>query len=461
MVEDQEFAMSIVEISWIGLAVLLTACGYLLHLRQHLQLELVRTQTQLQGLQQQNHELRQQLDVQIEDGKEQHTEFLKLKEKYDRLQVMLLEKQQQFQQQLSLLQEHKQQLKQEFELLANEILERKGQQFQQQSSQTLQQLLTPVQAELKGFRDKVEAIHTEELKQRSELKTELVHLQKLNLAITDQTTQLTNALQGQKKLQGNWGELMLENVLENSGLRLGIDYRREVSFQTEDGRRRPDVIIDLPQQKHLVVDAKTSLIAYTRYVNAEHEFERRQALQEHCKAVSDRITELADKTYYQLSGLNSPEVVFMFIPIESAYVEALKHDPLIYQKALERNVLVATPTTLLTSLNIVRQLWRFEQQNQHSAELAKRAERFYGKLTAFLESMQGVGRQLDKARESYDKALAQLYSGKGNLIKQASEFKDLGVAVKAELAADLVEKAQLELPQGVEPSSIATGVSAQ
>ena len=452
--------MSIIEICLSGAGlVLLAMCIYLFQQRQHLSIELVRAQTQLQGQQQQNQELRNQLDMQVDDAKEQQLEFAKLKEKFDRLQVVLSEKQLQFQQQLSLLQENKQQLKQEFELLANEILERKGVQFQQQSSQTLQQLLTPVQAELKGFRDKVESIHTEELKQRSELKTELVQLQKLNMAITDQASQLTNALQGQKKLQGNWGELMLENVLENSGLRLGVDYRREVSFQSEGGRRRPDVIIDLPQQKHLVVDAKTSLIAYTRYVNAEHETDRRLALQEHCQAVSDRISELADKSYYQLDGLNSPEVVFMFIPIESAYVEALKHDPLLYQKALERNVLVATPTTLLTSLNIVRQLWRFEQQNQHSAELAKRAERFYSKLTAFLESMQGVGKQLDKARESYDRALAQLYSGKGNLIKQAAEFKELGVAVKTELAADLVEKAQLELPQGVELSRVATGVS--
>ncbi len=439
-----------------GLMVL--AAGWLLWRLQGRQLELVRLQTQLQAEQLQNQELRNQLDVQLENSKEQQAEYAKLKEKYDRLQVQFAEKQQQFQQQLQWLQENKNQLKQEFEVLAAEILERKGLQFQQQSSQTLQQLLTPVQAELKGFREKVEAIHTEELKQRSELKTELVQLQKLNLAITDQASQLTNALQGQKKLQGNWGELMLENVLENSGLRLGIDYRREVSFNTAEGRRRPDVIVDLPQHKHLVIDAKTSLIAYTRYVNAEDETERSQALQQHCQAVSDRISELADKNYYQLQGLNSPEVVFMFIPIESAYVEALKQDPLLYQKALERNVLVATPTTLLTSLNIVRQLWRFEQQNQHSAELAKRAERFYHKLTAFLESMQGVGKQLDKARESYDKALAQLYSGKGNLIKQAAEFKDLGVAVRSELDAELVEKAQLELPQGVELSPHASVV---
>ncbi len=206
------------------------------------------------------------------------------------------------------------------------------------------------------------------------------------------------------------------------------------------------MVVYLPQQKHLVIDAKTSLAAYTRYVNAEQDDERQLALRQHCQAVQDRILELADRNYYQLSGLNSPEVVFMFIPIESAYVEALKQQPLLYQQALERNVLVATPTTLLTSLNIVRQLWRFEDQNKHSAELASRAEKFYAKLTGFLESMQGVGKQLDRARESYDKAFSQLYSGKGNLIKQAAEFKDLGVAVKTEMAADLLEKAHLELP---------------
>jgi DNA recombination protein RmuC len=405
----------------------------------------IRLQAQLEHQQTLLNDHRMQLQQSQDEVRQQQQDYLRLKEKHDRLQVLLSEKQSQYQQQLALLQDSKLQLKQEFENLANQILQQKGEQFARQSQQSLLQLLSPLQADMKGFRDKVESIHTEDLKQRSELKTELLNLQKLNSAITDQAARLTNALQGQKKLQGNWGELMLENVLENSGLRPGVDYRREVSFQTEQGRRRPDVIVDLPQQKHLVIDAKTSLLAYTRYVNAEHDLERAEALKAHCQAVSDRISELADKNYYQLDGLNSPEVVFMFIPIESAYVEALKHDPLLYQKALERNVLVATPTTLLTSLNIVRQLWRFEQQNQHSAELAQRAERFYAKLAAFLESMQGVGRQLDKARESYDKALGQLYSGKGNLIKQAAEFKELGVAVKQELDQQLVEKARLEL----------------
>jgi DNA recombination protein RmuC len=411
-----------------------------------LQLSATRLTAQLEGAQAQLQEQKQQQYSWQDELRQQQQHYQHLKEKYDRLTVLLQEKQGQYQAQLALLQENKLQMKQEFELLANDILQRKGAEFNRQSQLSLQQLLQPLQADMKGFRDKVESIHTEELKQRSELKTELVNLQKLNFAITDQAARLTNALQGQKKTQGNWGELMLENVLENSGLRAGVDYQREVSFQTEDGRRRPDVIVYLPQQKHLVIDAKTSLAAYTRLMNAELDAERELALAEHCQAVRDRIHELADRNYYQLAGLNSPEVVFMFVPIESAYVEALKHDPQLYQKALERNVLVATPTTLLTSLNIVRQLWRFEDQNKHSAELANRAEKFYAKLTAFLDSMQGVGKQLEKARESYDKAFAQLYSGKGNLIKQASEFKELGVAVKSELATDLVEKAKLELP---------------
>jgi DNA recombination protein RmuC len=413
-------------------------------------LELMKLQTQLAGSSAQLQNQKQLYAEQAEQLQQQQQHYQHLKEKYDRLTVLLQERQSQYQQQLALLQDNKAQLKQEFELLANEILQRKGEDFKQQSSQSLLQLLQPLQADMKGFRDKVESIHTEELKQRAELKTELINLQKLNFAITDQAARLTNALQGQKKTQGNWGELMLENVLENSGLRAGVDYQREVSFQTDEGRRRPDVIIYLPQQKHLVIDAKTSLAAYTRYVNAEQDDERQLALRQHCQAVQDRILELADRNYYQLSGLNSPEVVFMFIPVESAYVEALKQQPMLYQQALERNVLVATPTTLLTSLNIVRQLWRFEDQNKHSAELANRAEKFYAKLTGFLESMQGVGKQLDRARESYDKAFSQLYSGKGNLIKQAAEFKDLGVAVKTEMAADLLEKAHLELPAAVD-----------
>ncbi|CAM3825409.1 MULTISPECIES: DNA recombination protein RmuC [Pseudoalteromonas] len=363
------------------------------------------------------------------------------------MRTMLEQKQTHFEQQLQHIKDSKEQLKKEFENLANQILEDKSQKFKTLNQESIEQLLKPVQGELKGFRDKLELIHVEDVKQREALKIELLHLQAKSQAITEQADKLSNALQGQKKTQGNWGELMLENVLDSAGLRAGSDYKREVSFNTEDGRLRPDVVVYLPQGRHLVIDSKTSLNAYTRYVNADTELEAQQAIKEHVEAVKARINELASKSYDRLPGLNSPEVVIMFVPIESAFVEALKYQSDIYQQAIEKNILVATPTTLLTSLNIVKQLWRFEEQTKYSKELANRAERFYSKLNGFLTSMEGVGKQLDKAKESYDKAFSQLYRGKGNLIKQASEFKELGVSVQKELPAEILERAQLELDE--------------
>ena len=380
------------------------------------------------------------------------TEITQLRAQYNQrdvelnsMRTMLEQKQQSFTEQLAQIEESKNVLKKEFENLANKILDEKTQSFKVTNQESIEQLLKPVQGELKGFRDKMESIHVEDLKQREQLKTELLHLQDKSQSITEQADKLTNALQGQKKTQGNWGELMLENVLDSAGLRAGTDYKREVSFNTEDGRLRPDVVVYLPQERHLVIDAKTSLNAYTRYVNAENELDANQAIKEHVNAVTARINELASKSYDRLPGLNSPEVVIMFVPIESAFVEALKYQSDIYQQAIEKNILVATPTTLLTSLNIVKQLWRFEEQTKYSKELANRAERFYNKLNGFLLSMEGVGKQLDRAKESYDKAFSQLYRGKGNLIKQAAEFKELGVSVQKELPNESVERAQLEL----------------
>jgi len=411
-------------------------------------LQLAREQQSLQSKNQQIDDLQSRLDKLQAQLDQQRAENLQLNREQEKLDTSLKEKQLHFDEQVKLLSETREQLKKEFELLANDILENKGKAFRDINQQSIQQLLNPVQAEMKSFREKVETIHSEDLRQRSALQNELLNLQKLNQQITDKAESLTNALQGQKKIQGNWGELILEKVLDNSGLRSGVDYQREVSIKNEEGKtQRPDAIVYLPQKKHLIIDAKTSLVNYTRYVNAENDLERANALAEHSKAVSDRIEELADRDYYKLPGLNSPEVVIMFIPIESAYVEALKHDETLYQRAIEKNVLVATPTTLLTSLNIVRQLWQFEDRNKHTAELAKRAGRFHQKLNGFLGSMQKIGNQLDGARETYDKALSLLYSGKGNLIKQAAEFRDLGVSVQKELPAELIEMASLELEE--------------
>lgn len=357
-------------------------------------------------------------------------------------------------QKIALLQDAKVAMSDQFKSLANDILEEKTKRFAEQNQASLGQLLTPLRERMVEFKAKVEEIHLKDAEQQAALRQELLQLKDLNQKMTEEAHGLATALKGSVKKQGNWGELVLANVLDRSGLREGRDYKREQSFHTEEGRKRPDVIISLPQNKHLVIDAKVSLNAYTRYVNAEEESERILALKDHVAAVSERVRELSNRSYFELPGLNSPEIVFMFVPVESAFVEALKADESLFQKAIEQNVLVATPTTLLTSLNIVRQLWRFEEQNANTADLIDRAAKIYRKLVSFLETMETLGRQIDSVKTSYDKAFGQLYLGRGNLVSQAKHFESLGVAPKSPIPEAIASRAMLEL----DPSGSATVV---
>ena len=414
--------------------------------QQYWQLQAERAQTlgteqarQLDELRSERQRLQGRLDA------VQH-EYEELKVRHSTLESSLEQRQQHFAEQQQLLKDSRDQLKMEFEQLAGKIFESKGQAFSQTSQESLNALLKPFREQIEQFRAKVEDIHHKDTQQQATLSAELNHLKELNRQITQEAHDLSTALRGQKKTQGNWGELILENVLERSGLRAGKDFQREVSINNAEGKRqRPDVLVYLPQDKHLIIDAKVSLNAYTRYINSEDEAERRIALSEHVQSVSDRIRELSDRNYFELPGLNAPEMVFMFIPIESAFVEALKADEGLFQKAIEQNVLVATPTTLLTSLNIVRQLWRFEDQNRHTAELAERAGKIHDKLRTFLASMDGIEGSLEKASQAYRKARDQLVDGRGNLVKQVNEFKELGVSVKAELSEEWTDRAALEL----------------
>lgn len=381
--------------------------------------------------------------------KERHTELQKthqdLVRTYTQLKTEQDEREASHVRELASFEKQKESLTEQFKLLSNEILEAKTKSLQESSKQTLASVMSPFQQSIDSFKKEVQEIHHRETSQQGELRQELASLKELNQKITTEAHELSTALRGQKKLQGNWGELVLENVLDRSGLQRGKDYDREVSFTTEEGRQRPDAVVYLPQEKHLIIDAKVSLNAYTRYVNAEDELERAQALKEHVFAVGSRIKELANRDYYKLPGLNSPEMVFMFIPIESAFVEALKADETLFQQAIENNVLVATPTTLLTSLNIVRQLWRYEDQNKHTAELANKAEAVFKKLNGFLASFEKIKKGLDSATEAYNKAENQLVSGKGNLVKQVGDFKNLAPAIKAELPDYFTDKANLEI----------------
>lgn len=351
-------------------------------------------------------------------------------------------------------------LRQEFQNIANKIFEEKQQIFTKQSSEGLNTVFDSFRNQMLEFKSKVEDIHLKDTEQQAVLKTELSQLKELNRQMTEEAHSLATALKGSSKMQGNWGELILENVLDRSGLRIDVDYRREVSFDTEVGRQRPDVVVYLPDNKHLVIDSKVSMNAYTRFVNGVDEIERAQALKEHVAAIASRIKELADRNYFQIEGLNSPEMVFMFIPIESAFVEALKADEALFSKAIEQNVLVATPTTLLTSLNIVRQLWRFEEQNENTAELARRAARIYKKLNTFLMEMDKLGRTLDSAKKGYSQTMSLFYTGKDNLLKQASEFEKLGVSVQGSLPEHLVRKARMELDHVPEDADAELGDAA-
>lgn len=398
-----------------------------------------------QTLQTQAQELRQQL----ERLQHQHHELVAQHNTLDKNYASLLAEQQEklasHARELASFERQKASLTEQFKALSNDILEAKSRSLQESSQQSLNALMGPFQQSIDNFKKEVREIHHRETSQQGELRKELANLKELNQRITTEAHELSTALRGQKKLQGNWGELVLENVLDRAGLQQGRDYEREVSFNTEQGRQRPDAIVYLPQEKHLIIDAKVSLNAYTRYVNAENELERSQALREHVQAVAARIKELGDRDYYRLPGLNSPEMVFMFIPIESAFVEALKADESLFQQAIESHVLVATPTTLLTSLNIVRQLWRYEDQNKHTAALAHKAEAVFKKLNSFLASFERIKKGLDAANEAYGRAENQLLSGRGNLVKQVAEFKNLAPAIRAELPTYFLEKAALEV----------------
>lgn len=361
------------------------------------------------------------------------------------LRVEFKKEQQHSEDKLKELEKNRDLLKKEFEGLANEILKTSQQDFKEKGLADMDLFLKPFKQQVTDFKSKVEEIHTQDLKQRAELKAELSNLQVLNKDITLKAEELTTALKGQKKTQGNWGELILENVLDRSGLIDGKDFKRQQNFKTEDGRQLPDVVVYLPEEKHLVIDAKVSLNAYTRYVNSDDDLERQIAIKEHVSAVSARIKELSDKNYFDLPGLNSPEMVFMFIPIESAFVEAVKAEENLFQQAIDQKILIATPTTLLTSLNIVRQLWRFEDQNKHSALLATQASKIFSKLATILEGLDKLGGQLDKSKETWDQAMKQFVHGKGNLVKQVKDFENMGVSVQKELPQKWVEQSQLEM----------------
>ena len=361
------------------------------------------------------------------------------------LEVTLDEERRAMAEKLELLERNKEALKQEFENLANRIFEQKSQHFSEQTKSNLDHLLNPFREQIDGFRKKVEEVYVSETKDRQALRSEIKSLQDLNRQITEEAASLTRALKGDKKVQGNWGELILEKVLERSGLRKGVEYETQGSYRDGDNQLlRPDVIVHLPDQRNIVIDSKVSLVAYQDYVTADEEGIREQTLRSHVEAVRNHIRTLSEKDYSQLAGLHSPDFVLMFMPIEPAFVAAFQADEKLFADAFERKIVVVTPTTLLATLRTIENIWRYERQSQNARHIADRAGAVYDKLRVFVEAMEKLGSQLHTVQGTYDNAMNTLTRGRGNLISQANRFVELGVRVKKELPRSILDQAEVD-----------------
>lgn len=352
------------------------------------------------------------------------------------------EERQQATEKLQLLLDAKEALTNQFKSLAADILEEKSKRFTEQNQTNLGQLLDPLRTQLTEFKGKVEAVYHQEGKDRMALAEQVRQLAALNQTLSQDAKNLTLALKGQAKTQGNWGELILERVLEASGLRKGLEYKVQDSQTREDGSRaQPDVIIELPEDRKLVVDAKVSLVAYDRYTSANTDEERAAALREHLNSVRTHIKGLSDKQYHALYGLQSLDFVLAFVPVEPAFMLAVTNDNELFMDAWQRNVLLVSPSTLLFVVRTVAHLWRQEAQSRNAQDIAKRGAEMYDKLCGFVGDIQKVGDRLRLAREAFDDAQSKLSTGKGNLIRQAEMLRDLGVKPSKSLPATLVQNA--------------------
>ncbi|ENJ1749256.1 DNA recombination protein RmuC [Vibrio parahaemolyticus] len=377
-------------------------------------------------------------------------ELGQMREQKSRLETQLREQQARHEQmnqanteKLQILEQAEVRLKQQFEHLANQLFEEKTAKVDLQNRQSLEGLLSPLKEQLEGFKKQVNDSFSQEAKERHTLVHELKNLQRLNEQMTREAVNLTQALKGDNKQQGNWGEVVLARVLAESGLREGHEYETQVNLQSEAGKRyQPDVIVHLPQNKQVVVDSKMALVAYERYFNAETDAERDRALNAHLTALRAHIKGLSMKDYHKLKGIQSLDYVLMFIPVEPAFQVAIQADPSLIKDAMEQNIILVSPTTLLVALRTIDNLWRNERQNENAKLIAQRATKLYDKLRLFIDDMEGLGGALDRANQTYQGAMNKLATGRGNVIRQAESFRQLGVEIKRPISSDLAQLAQ-------------------
>lgn len=354
----------------------------------------------------------------------------------------LVYEKQQSAEKLGLLENAREQLTNQFKALANEILDEKSKRFVEQNQTNLGQLLEPLKSRLGDFQAKVEEVQKENIAGRSELKAHLENLQKLNQQLSQDAANLVTALRGSSKVQGDWGEFILEQLLESSGLRKDVEYLVQESFIVEENRRaRPDVIVKLPGGKHLVIDSKVSLVAYTDYCNCEDKAGQAAFLAQHLASVRAHLNGLSKKNYQTLYELNSLDFVVLFIPIEPAFMLAIAQDSLLWQDAYDKNVLLVSPTTLMFVIRTVASLWRQEYQRNNVKQIVDRGSELYDRLVGFVVELEKVGERLNQATGSYEDAFRKFTTGRGNVIWQAEQLRSLGVKPSKNLPSELVDSA--------------------
>ena len=371
--------------------------------------------------------------------------FIETKTENAQLQTRMDEQAKNTAEKLKLLLDAELRLNTQFENLAGKIFDERSKQFTEHHKTSLDHIVTPLREQLGEFKRRIETVYDNENKDRISLREEIVSLRRDTAQMNQEALNLTRALKGDKKAQGNWGEMILETVLEKSGLRKGIEYETQGAFRDEDNRLfKPDVIVRLPEDKDVVIDSKVSLLAYERYCLTEDDQERIAALKQHAEAVRNHIKGLSNKDYSALKGLRSLDFVLLFMPIESAFIAAFQADEGLFTDAFEHKIIVVTPTTLLATLRTIENIWRYERRNENARAIADKAGSIYDKLCGFVEDIEKLGKQLSTVNSTYDALRSKLSQGRGNLISQAGSFVELGVKVKKTLPKTVTGQAGID-----------------
>jgi DNA recombination protein RmuC len=371
--------------------------------------------------------------------------YVETKTKNAELQTRMHEQVKNSDEKLALLRDAEARLNNQFENLAGKIFDERNRQFTEHNKTSLDHIVRPLREQLGEFKQRIETVYDNENKDRISLREEIISLRRDTAQMNQEALNLTRALKGDKKTQGNWGEMILETVLEKSGLRKGIEYETQGAFRDENNKLfKPDVIVRLPEDKDIIIDSKVSLLAYERHCSTEDDTERITALKEHTEAVRTHIKSLSIKDYSGLKGLRSLDFVLLFMPIEAAFIAAFQADERLFTDAFEHKIIVVTPTTLLATLRTIENIWRYERQNENARAIADKAGIVYDKIRGFVEDLDKLGKQLSTVHTTYDGVMNKLTRGHGNLIRQASSFVDLGVKVKKTIPKNITEQAGIE-----------------